>query len=154
MDFDSWLADWPCIDLVAITAWLEAAQREASEVEMGSRWRFGWRLTELGWWFKKCVGRVLGFNVSLVIEEVWLVASRIWWFSGFELSRLVALGFDDFAGVWENEIYDFVFELNFLGFLCVCFLRKFLSSWVCLRRRTWSSCFGERRNEFSYGKKN
>ena len=33
-----------------------------------------------------------------------------------------------FAGV-ENEgfeIYDFDFELNFLGFLCVCFLRNFL----------------------------
>ena len=33
-----------------------------------------------------------------------------------------------FAGV-ENEgfeIYDFVFELNFLGFLCVCFPRKFM----------------------------
>ena len=33
-----------------------------------------------------------------------------------------------FAGV-ENEgfkIYDFAFELNFLGFLCVCFSRKFL----------------------------
>ena len=33
-----------------------------------------------------------------------------------------------FAGV-ENEgfeIYDFVFELNFLGFLCVCFSRKFM----------------------------
>ena len=37
-------------------------------------------------------------------------------------------GFDDFAGV-ENEgfeIYDFVFELNFLDILCVCFSRKFL----------------------------
>ena len=40
----------------------------------------------------------------------------------------MAWGFDDFAGV-ENEgfeIYDIVFELNFLGFLCVCFLRNFL----------------------------
>nr|POE79242.1 beta-catenin-like protein 1 [Quercus suber] len=27
--------------------------------------------------FKKCGGRVLGFNVSLVIEEVWVVASGI-----------------------------------------------------------------------------
>ena len=38
----------------------------------------------------------------------------------------MALGFDNFAGVWENEgfeIYDFVFELNFLGFLCL-FLKK------------------------------
>ena len=67
----------------------------------------------------------------------------------------MALGFDNFAGVWENEgfeIYDFVFELNFLGF-CVYFSRKFLGSLVCLRGRTWSSCSGERRNEFSYGKK-
>ena len=40
----------------------------------------------------------------------------------------MAWGFDDFAGV-ENEgfeIYDFVFELNFLDFLYVCFSRKFL----------------------------
>ena len=39
-----------------------------------------------------------------------------------------------FAGV-ENEgfeIYDFVFELNFLGFLCVCFLREFLGLLICL----------------------
>ena len=27
--------------------------------------------------FKKCGGRVLGFNVSLVIEEVWVVGSGI-----------------------------------------------------------------------------
>ena len=27
--------------------------------------------------FKKCGGRVLGFNVGLVIKEVWVVASRI-----------------------------------------------------------------------------
>ena len=27
--------------------------------------------------FKKCGGQVLGFNVSLVIEEVWIVASGI-----------------------------------------------------------------------------
>ena len=41
-----------------------------------------------------------------------------------------------FAGV-ENEgfeIYDFVFELNFLGFLCVCFLRNFLG----MNPRTWT----------------
>ena len=40
----------------------------------------------------------------------------------------MAWGFDDFAGV-ENEgfeIHDFVFKLNFLGFLCAYFLRKFL----------------------------
>ena len=40
----------------------------------------------------------------------------------------MAWGFDDFAGV-ENEgfeIYDFIFELNFWVFLCVCFLTKFL----------------------------
>ena len=40
----------------------------------------------------------------------------------------MAWGFDDFARV-ENEdfeIYDFVFELNFLDFLYVCFSRKFL----------------------------
>ena len=54
------------------------------------------------------------------------------------------LGFDDFLvlnflGLWLGdlmillglknegfEIYDIVFELNFLGFLCVCFSRKFL----------------------------
>ena len=46
----------------------------------------------------------------------------IWYFG--------VLGFDDFAGVWKNggfEIYDFIFELNFLSFFfCVCFLRKFL----------------------------
>ena len=122
---------------------------------MGSKWRFGWRLTEWGWWFKKCGGRVLGFKVSLVIEEVWVVASRIWWFSSFELFGLVALGSDNFAGVWENEgfqIYDFVFERIFWVF-CVYFSRKFLGSLVCLRGRTWSSCYGERRNEFSYGKK-
>ena len=27
--------------------------------------------------FKKCGGRVLGFNVGLVIKEVWVVASGI-----------------------------------------------------------------------------
>ena len=54
------------------------------------------------------------------------------------------LGFDDFLvfnflGLWLGdlmillglknegfEIYDIVFELNFLGFLCGCFSRKFL----------------------------
>ena len=102
---------------------------------------------------------VVGFWVSMWVwwfSEVWVVASGIWWFSSFELSGLVALRFDDFAEVWENEgfeIYDFVFELNFLGFLCDCFSRKFLGSLVCLRGRTWSSCSGDRRNEFSYGKK-
>ena len=76
--------------------------------------------------FKKCGGRVLSFNVSLVIEEMWVVASWIWWFSGFELSRLMAWGFDNFAGI-ENkdfQIYDFVFELNFLGFFVCLFLKK------------------------------
>ena len=155
LDLDSWLADRPCIDLVVVTTWLAAAQCETSEVEMGSKWRFDWRLTEWGWWFKKCGGRVLGFKVSLVIEEVWVVASRIWWFSSFELFGLVALGFDNFAGVWENEgfeIYDFVFELNFLGF-CVYFSRKFLGLLVCLRGRTWSSCFGEEEMNFLTEKK-
>ena len=38
----------------------------------------------------------------------------------------MAWGFDDFAGV-ENEgfeIYDFIFELNFLGFFVCLFLKK------------------------------
>ena len=38
----------------------------------------------------------------------------------------MAWGFDDFAGI-ENEgfqIYDFVFELSFLGFFVCLFLKK------------------------------
>ena len=73
-----------------------------------------------------CGGRVLGFNVSLVIEEVQVVASGIRCFSGFELSGLMAWGFDDFVEV-KNEnfkIYDFIFELNFLGFFVCLFLKK------------------------------
>ena len=52
----------------------------------------------------------------------WLccIFGLIWYFG--------ALGFDDFVRVWENcgfEIYDFVFELNFLGFFVCLFPKKY-----------------------------
>ena len=73
----------------------------------------------------------------------WLccIYELIWYFGG--------LGFDDFAGVRENggfEIYDSFFELNFLGFLCVCFLRNFLDLLVCLLGKNMKFMFWERRN--------
>ena len=72
------------------------------------------RCVFLGWDFFLFALVVLYFWIDLVL---W--GFGIWWF----------------CWVWENgafEIYDFVLELKFLGFLCVCFLRKFLGLLVCL----------------------
>ena len=52
-------------------------------------------------------------------------------FFGCDLLRV----FDDFVGFEKMGlwVYEFVFELYFLGFFCVCFLRKFIGLWVCSR---------------------
>ena len=72
------------------------------------------------------------------------MASGIWWFSSFELSGLMAWGFDDFVEV-KNEnfkIYDFIFELNFLGFFVFVSQENFWG-WT---QGTWT-CSSEKNNE-------
>ena len=125
LDLDSWLADRPCIDLVAVTAWLAAAQRETSEVEMGSRWRFDWRLKRL--W-------VQGGDLRSVVVGLW-VSKWVWW---LKKCGLWLLGFDDFLvlnflGLW---LWDLTILLGFekwglwdIGF---CFWTEFFGFSVCL----------------------
>ena len=79
--------------------------------------------------FKKCGGRVLGLNVSLVIEEVWVVASRIWWFSSFELSRLIAWGFDDFVGLKMRALRFMILFLSWIFWVFVFISQE--NFWVC-----------------------
>ena len=81
----------------------------------------------------------------------WLccIFGLIWYFG--------ALGFDDFAGVWKNggfEIYDFVFELNFLSFFVCLFLKKFFGfAIVCLPGENMKFMFRKRRNVLTEKKK-
>ena len=137
LDLDSWLADRPCIDLVAVTAWLAAAQRETSEVEMGSRWRFDWRLKRL--W-------VQGGDLRSVVVGLW-VSKWVWW---LKKCGLWLLGFDDFLvlnflGLWLRDFLSlwFLFWAEFFGFLCVFVSQENFWGWTQGTR----TCSSEKNNE-------
>ena len=87
----------------------------------------------------------MGFSGFEIFFFGWLccIFGLIWYFG--------ALGFDDFAtGVWKNsgfEIYDFIFELNFLSFFVFLFLKKIFGfAIVCLSRKNMKFMFRKRRN--------
>ena len=99
-------------------------------------------LTCLRWVF-------LGLRMFFFLGCLCCIFGLIWYFG--------ALGFDDFAGVWKNggfEIYDFVFELNFLSFFVCLFLKKFFGfAIVCLSRKNMKFMFRKRRNVLTKKKK-
>ena len=117
-------------------------------------WLIGWsdRWSLVGFFvgvsFELAWGGFAGFQLTWDVffwAEIffclrWLccIFGLIWYFG--------VLGSDDFAGFEKMVPLRFMIlflSWNFLDFLCVCFLRKFLGLLVCYWGITWYSCAGK-----------